>query len=81
MKLPILLAAVAALALTACEKTTVNNPPVVDPAPAPAVVPVPVPVPGPAGPPGAPGAPGEAGKPGDTVIVVPDANKPADPPR
>jgi hypothetical protein len=80
MKLSILLAtAAAALALSACEKTTVNNPPAVEtPAPAPAAVPVPVP--GPPGPQGAPGAQGEPGKPGDTLIVVPDAAKPAQEP-
>ena len=81
MKISILLAtAAAALTLTACEKTTVNNPPVVEtPTPAPATTPVPVP--GPPGPQGAPGAPGEPGKPGgDTLIVVPDAPKPAEEP-
>ncbi|CAN7458276.1 hypothetical protein LJR289_003017 [Pseudoduganella sp. LjRoot289] len=80
MKLPVLLATLAAaLTLAACEKTTVNNPPVVE-TPTPAAVPVPVPGPaGPAGAPGTPGAPGEPGKPGDTLIVVPDA-KPADAP-
>lgn len=79
MKLPMLLAAVAAaLSLTACERTTVNNPPVVE-TPAPAAVPVPVPVPGPPGPQGAPGEPGapgpqgEPGKPGDTTVIVPPA--------
>lgn len=78
MKFPVLLATVAAVCtLAACEKTTVNNPPVVE-TPAAVAVPVPVPVPGPAGPAGAPGAPGEPGKPGDTLIVVPDAAKPAD---
>ena len=80
MKLPMLMAAVAAaLTLTACERTTVNNPPVVE-TPAPAAVPVPVPVPGPPGPQGPQGAPGpqgEPGKPGDTTIVVPD--RPAEP--
>ncbi|MES2263311.1 MAG: collagen-like protein [Pseudomonadota bacterium] len=80
MKYPILAAAIAALTLSACEKT-VNNPPPVVETPAPAAVavpvPVPVPVPGPKGEPGAPGAqgaPGAAGpegKPGDTVIVAP----------
>ncbi|WP_157201650.1 hypothetical protein [Massilia sp. Root418] len=77
MKLSILLAtAAAALTLSACEKTTVNNPPAVEtPTPAPAAVPVPVP-----GPPGPQGAPGEPGKPGDTLIVVPDAPKPAEEP-
>ncbi|KQV84916.1 hypothetical protein ASD15_07165 [Massilia sp. Root351] len=75
MKISILLATVAAaLTLTACEKTTVNNPPAVE-TPAPAAVPVPVP-----GPPGPQGAPGEPGKAGDTLIVVPDAPKPAEEP-
>jgi len=78
MKISILLAtAAAALTLAACERTTVNNPPVVE-TPAPAATPVPVP--GPPGPQGAPGAPGEPGKPGDTLIVVPDAPKPAEEP-
>jgi hypothetical protein len=81
MKITSLLAALlAVVALSACEKTTVNPPatvvtptvevPVAVPGPA-----VPVPVPGPAGAPGAPGADGakgEPGKPGDTVIVVPE---------
>lgn len=83
MKLPMLLAAVAtALTLTACERTTVNNPPVVEtppPAPAAVPVPVPVPVPGPAGPQGPQGPQGEAGKPGDTTVIVPD--RPAEPAR
>jgi hypothetical protein len=84
MKTTILIALLAVIGLTACEKTTVNPPattvvnptvekPVAVPGPA-----VPVPVPGPAGAPGAPGekgapgAQGEPGKPGDTVIVVPE---------
>lgn len=88
MKIPMLLAAaVAALSLAACERTTVNNPPVVE-TPAPAAVPVPVPVPGPQGEPGtpgrqgepgAPGPQGDPGKPGDTTIIVPD--RPAEPAR
>jgi hypothetical protein len=87
MKITSLMAAsLAVLALTACEKTTVNPAPtVVTPTvevpvavPGPAVA---VPVPGPAGAPGAPGASGapgmegakgEPGKTGDTVIVVPE---------
>lgn len=87
MKMTTLLAAmVAVVALTACERTTVNPAPtVVTPTvevpvavPGPAVA---VPVPGPAGAPGAPGAsgaPGEkgaagdTGKTGDTLIVVPE---------
>lgn len=74
MKLPVLLATLAAaLTLAACEKTTVNNPPAPE-TPAPAAVPVPVP-----GPPGPPGPAGEPGKAGDTLIVVPEA-KPADAP-
>ena len=74
MKISILIAALAALSLTACEKTVTNNPP----ADTPAAVAVPVPVPGPAGP------AGEPGKPGDTVVVAPadatvtPANPPAD---
>lgn len=84
MKTTLLVAMLAVIGLTACEKTTVNPPAttVVNPTvekqvavPGPAV---PVPVPGPAGAPGAPGdkgdtgKPGEPGKPGDTVIVVPE---------
>jgi hypothetical protein len=87
MKTTLLVAMLAIIGLTACEKTTVNPPAttVVNPTvekqvavPGPAV---PVAVPGPAGAPGAPGAtgdkgdagkPGEPGKPGDTVIVVPE---------
>ena len=79
MKITSLLAALlAVVALSACEKTTVNPPatvvtPTVE---VPVAVPGPaVPVPGPAGAPGAPGADGakgEPGKPGDTVIVVPE---------
>ena len=87
MKTTLLVAMLAVIGLTACEKTTVNPPattivaPTVEkqvavPGPA-----VPVPVPGPAGAAGAPGEkgdageagkPGEPGKPGDTVIVVPE---------
>ena len=84
MKTTLLVAMLAVIGLTACEKTTVNPPAttVVTPTvekqvavPGPAV---PVPVPGPAGAPGAPGEKGDAGKagepgkPGDTVIVVPE---------
>ena len=78
MKITTLLAALLAVAaLTACEKTTVNPPPVVTPTvEVPVAVPGPaVPVPGPAGAPGAPGADGakgDPGKSGDTVIVVPE---------
>jgi hypothetical protein len=80
MKTTILLAMLATLGLTACEKTVTNTP-------APAVVEktVPVPVPGPPGEPGAPGAPGaqgpqgEAGKPGDTTVVLPPAETPPPP--
>jgi hypothetical protein len=60
MKYSILIAAVAALSLTACEKTVNNNPPVETPAA--------VAVPGPQGP---AGPAGEPGKPGDTVVVAP----------
>jgi hypothetical protein len=81
MKTTLLLAMLAVIGLSACEKTTVNPPAttVVNPTvekqtavPGPAV---PVPVPGPAGAPGPkgePGAPGEPGKPGDTVVVLPE---------
>jgi len=66
----VLLAAVAALALSACEKT-VNNPP---PAETPAVVPVPVPGPaGPAGPQGEPGAPAPATPADPAAPVTPPA--------
>jgi len=60
MKYSILIAAVAALSLTACEKTVNNNPP--------ADTPAAVAVPGPQGP---AGPAGEPGKPGDTVVVAP----------
>ncbi|MFL6707099.1 MAG: hypothetical protein ACJ8HI_02710 [Massilia sp.] len=80
MKATILVAMLAVVGLTACEKTTVNPPAtVVQPTATvekQVAVPVPVPVPGPAGPAGAPGTPGEKGEPGkagDTVVVVPDA--------
>ncbi len=76
MKAPVLLAALALVALSACEKTVTNNPPpaVVEPAPPPAVVPGP---PGPKGDPGTPGPQGEPGKPGgDTVIVQPQTPPP-----
>jgi hypothetical protein len=83
MKLTILTALLAVAALSACERTTVNPAPVIQPTvevpvavPGPAVL---VPVPGPAGKDGTPGQAGtpgekgEAGKPGDTaVIVVPE---------
>ncbi len=81
MKTTLLVAMLAVIGLTACEKTTVNPPAttVVNPTvekqvavPGPAV---PVAVPGPAGAPGEKGdagKPGEPGKPGDTVIVVPE---------
>ena len=87
MKTTLLVAMLAIVGLTACEKTTVNPPAttVVTPTVEKQVeVPVPVAVPGPAGAAGAtgatgtPGATGEAGKagepgkPGDTVIVVPE---------
>lgn len=82
MKYPVLLAALALVGLTACEKTVTNNPP---PAvePAPAVVPGPPGPAGPAGEPGTPGAPGPQGEPGkpggDTVIVQPQTPPPAEP--
>lgn len=80
MKTTLLVAMLAVIGLTACEKTTVNPPattvvqptvekPVAVPGPA---VPVPVPVPGPAGAPGEKGEKGEPGKTGDAVIVVPE---------
>jgi len=74
MKTTILLAMLATLGLTACEKSVTNNPP-----PATVEKEVPVPVPGPPGPQGEAGAPGaqgpqgEAGKPGDTTVVLPPA--------
>lgn len=77
MKFPVLLAALALVGLTACEKTVTNNPPpAVEPAPPPAVVPGP---PGPQGEPGTPGPQGEPGKPGDTVIVQPQTPPPPPP--
>jgi hypothetical protein len=83
MKTTLLVAMLALVGLTACEKTTVNPPasttvvtPTVE---TPVAVPGPaVPVPGPAGAPGAPGATGEKGdqgKPGDTVVVLPEEKK------
>jgi hypothetical protein len=60
MKYALLLAAAAALSLSACEKTVNNPPPKVD-EPAAVAVPVPVPVPGPQGEPGPSGAKGEPG--------------------
>ncbi len=81
MKTTLLVAMLAVIGLTACEKTTVNppattvvNPTVEKQVAVPGPV-VPVPVPGPAGTPGEKGEagkPGEPGKPGDTVIVVPE---------
>ena len=76
MKASILVAMLAVIGLTACEKTTVNPPATTVVQPTATVekpVAVPVPVPGPAGPAGAPGEKGEAGKPGDTVVVLPEA--------
>jgi hypothetical protein len=78
MKATILVAMLAVVGLTACEKTTVNPPATTVVQPTTTVekevaVPVPVAVPGPAGPAGAPGEKGEAGKPGDTVVVLPEA--------
>jgi hypothetical protein len=81
MKTTLLVAMLAVIGLTACEKTTVNPPAttVVQPTvekqvavPGPAV---PVPVPGPAGAPGATGAKGEPGKTGETVVVLPEEKK------
>jgi hypothetical protein len=80
MKTTLLVAMLAVIGLTACEKTTVTPPAtVVQPTvekqvavPGPAV---PVPVPGPAGAPGAPGEKGEPGKPGDTVVVLPEEKR------
>jgi len=77
MKFPVLLAALALVGLTACEKTVTNNPPpAVEPAPPPAVVPGPPGPSGPKGEPGTPGPQGEPGKPGDTVIVQPQTPPP-----
>lgn len=77
MKYPVLLAALALVGLTACEKTVTNNPaPVVEPAPPPVVVPGPPGPPGTQGDPGSPGPQGEPGKPGDTVIVQPQTPPP-----
>ena len=62
-------ALVAALGLSACEKT------VVQPVPVPS--PPPVAVPGPAGPPGPQGAEGAPGKAGDSaVVVIPSPREP-----
>lgn len=69
-------ALLAAIGLSACERTVVT-PPVSSPSPAPVVVPVPVAVPGPPGPegkPGAEGTPGPQGDPGksrDTIVIIP----------
>jgi hypothetical protein len=74
MKATILVAMLAVVGLSACEKTTVNPPATTVVQPTATVekpVAVPVPVPGPAGAPGAPGEKGEPGKPGDTTIVLP----------
>ena len=77
MKFTMLLAALTALTLSACERPKEV---VAVPVPGPTAV-VPVPVPGPAGAPGAPGAPGpegekgEKGRPGDTVVIVPQPPK------
>lgn len=72
MKATVLVAMLAIIGLTACEKTTVNPPAttVVQPT---TTVEKQVAVPGPAGPAGMAGEKGEAGKTGDTVIVVPEA--------
>ncbi|MES2975741.1 MAG: hypothetical protein V4757_19145 [Pseudomonadota bacterium] len=65
----LVLPALAALALAACDRPAVVVPPATT-----VVVPGPA-VPGPPGPPGVPGATGEPGKPGEssTVIVMPPA--------
>lgn len=78
MKATILIAMLAVVGLSACEKTTVNPPATTVVQPTATVekevaVPVPVAVPGPAGPAGEKGEAGEPGKTGDTVIVVPEA--------
>ncbi|MDB5910340.1 MAG: hypothetical protein JWP34_4454 [Massilia sp.] len=78
MKTTLLVAMLALVGLTACEKTTVNPPattvvnPTVEKQVAVPGQPVPVPVPGPAG---APGEKGEPGKPGDTIVVLPEEKK------
>lgn len=80
MKAPVLLAALALLALGACEKTVTNNPPPhVEPAPPPAVVPGPPGPSGPAGEPGKPGPQGEPGKPGGDTVIVQPQNPPPEP--
>ncbi len=89
MKYSLILVAIAAFGLSACQKPAET--PVAPPA---TVITVPVAVPGPAGEPGKPGAegmpgatgaagtagdtgasgkPGEEGKPGETIIVVPES--------
>ncbi|WP_426196900.1 hypothetical protein [Massilia sp. DWR3-1-1] len=79
MKATVLVAMLAVIGLSACEKTTVTPPATTVVQPTMTVekeVAVPVAVPGPAGATGATGAAGEkgeAGKTGDTVIVVPEA--------
>ena len=63
------LAIVAAMGLSACERTVVTPVPMSPPPPT-------VAVPGPSGPPGPPGAPGPEGAPGkggNTVVIVPPA--------
>ena len=82
-------AVLAAIGLSACERTIVT-PPVSSPSSSTVVVPTPVPVPGPpgpqgkAGPEGMPGTPGPVGDPGqkgepgksrDTVVIVPVPEK------
>lgn len=76
MKATVLVAMLAVIGLSACEKTTVNPPATTVVQPTTTVekqVAVPVAVPGPAGPAGTPGEKGEAGKAGDTVVVLPEA--------
>ena len=74
MKTSLLLAALAAFSLAACDRpTVVNTPPSSS-----TTVAVPTPVPGPPGPQGDPGKPGEPGQPGggSTVIITPPASAP-----
>ncbi|MEO7494537.1 MAG: hypothetical protein ABIT83_16160 [Massilia sp.] len=75
MKSTLLVALLAVIGLTACEKTTVTPAPTVVTPTVEKQVAVPVAVPGPAGAPGEPGKPGEKGEPGkagDTIVVVPE---------
>ena len=67
-------ALVAALGLSACEKTVVQPVPV--PSPPPVAVPGPAGPPGPQGAPGASGPEGAPGKSGGAVVVIPPAPEP-----